>query len=137
MNKKYIPYLFLLVLTVIAFSLRNCNSSSTNSQNEKVKTPRGLNRNPAKINYSKHAICRMDCREITEQEVKQVLREGKINYSKSDLKQSDCTKRYVVDGYSKDKQHIRIVVVPCSDEITVITCIDLDRDWVCNCEGDN
>ncbi len=78
----------------------------------------------------------MDCRTITEPEVKQVLNTGTINYKKSDLKKSECAKRYAVDGYSKDGQHIRIVVAPCANELTVITCIDLDKDWECSCVGD-
>ena len=135
--KKLVPYLFLLVLAVIAFSLRNCSCNSKNSSNTEIKISRGLNRNPSSINYSKHAKCRMDCRQITESEIKDILSNGSINYKKSDLqKKGDCLKRYAVEGYSKDQQHIRLIVAPCSDEVTIITCIDLDKDWECHCEGD-
>lgn len=97
--------------------------------------PHGLNRNPAQINYSKHARCRMDCRHISEQEVRQILREGKINYAKSELKvKDDCKKKYAVEGYTSDNQHVRMIFAPCSDEVTVVTVIDLDKEWVCNCE---
>lgn len=97
--------------------------------------PHGLIRNPALINYSKHARCRMDCRHISEQEVKQILLEGKINYAKSDLKEKDeCKKKYAVEGYTKDNQHVRMIFAPCSDEVTVVTVIDLGKEWVCDCE---
>ena len=33
------------------------------------------------IAYTKHARCRMDCRQIDEQEVKEIVQNGKINYS--------------------------------------------------------
>ena len=134
--KKSLPFIFILLLGITAFALRNCRRENNTSKNTQVKNVRGLNRNPSHINYSKHAKCRMECRTISETEVKQVLTTGKINYKKSDVQKPDCTKRYAVDGYSKDGQHIRIVVAPCSDELTVITCIDLDKDWECNCKGD-
>lgn len=134
--KKLQPFIFIAILAIAAIALRKCGTEKSSDTKSEIKTSRGLNRNPSQINYSKHAKCRMDCRTITESEIKQVLTSGIINYSKSDLKKSDCTKRYAVDGYSKDGQHIRIVVAPCSDELTVITCIDLDKDWECHCEGD-
>ncbi len=134
--KKLQPFIFIAILAIATFFIRNCRGENKSSDNKEIKNSRGLDRNPSTINYSKHAKCRMDCRTITESEIKQVLTSGIINYSKSDLKKSDCTKRYAVDGYSKDGQHIRIVVAPCSDELTVITCIDLDKDWECHCEGD-
>ncbi|MBS4043105.1 MAG: DUF4258 domain-containing protein [Chitinophagaceae bacterium] len=134
--KKLFPFIFIAILAIAAIALQKCGTEKSSNTKSEIKTSRGLNRNPAKINYSKHAECRMECRTITKTEVKQVLTDGKINYKKSDLNKSDCIKRYAVDGYSKDGQHIRIVVAPCADELTVITCIDLDKDWECNCEND-
>jgi hypothetical protein len=92
-----------------------------------------FNRNPVYIHYSKHARCRMECRHVNEAEVKEILSEGKINYSKSDLKEDACHKRYALEGYSHDNQKLRIIVAECNNELTVITVIDLGKDWVCNC----
>ncbi len=78
----------------------------------------------------------MDCRKITQQEVKQILKEGNINYKKSDVNGPECNRKYAVEGYSSDRQHLRIVFAPCNDELTVITCIDLGTEWECNCPGD-
>lgn len=75
----------------------------------------------------------MGCRHITEAEIKEVLEDGKINYNKSELQTDDCHKRYAVDDVANN-QHIRIVVAQCSGELTVITCIDLDKEWTCDCE---
>lgn len=93
-----------------------------------------FNRNPAYIHYSKHARCRMECRHVNESEVKEILAEGKINYGKSDLKKDACHKRYALEGYSHDNQKLRIIVAECNSELTVVTVIDLGKDWVCNCE---
>jgi len=37
-------------------------------------------------------------------------------------------------GYSIEKQHIRVVVAPENDGMIIITCIDLDREWSCDCD---
>jgi len=42
-------------------------------------------------------------------------------------------KTYALEGYSDEHQHLRIVVAPESDGLVVITCIDLDNEWQCNC----
>lgn len=135
--KKASPYIILIVLVVVAIFLRNCvRNKSENTDKEVSIKQRGLNRNPANINYSKHARCRMDCRKIDENEVKYILENGKINYNKSNLKGNDCNKKYAVEGISKDKQKLRIIFAPCNNEVTVVTCIDLDTEWECNCPGD-
>jgi len=65
-----------------------------------------------------------------------MIANGTINYKKSDLQKDDCHKRYAVEGYSKDEQHLRVIVVPCADELTIVTCIDIGSEWECHCEGD-
>lgn len=137
MNKKALPYFAIIVLAIIVFFVKNCGVGSRNKNTtSEVKQQRGLIRNPSNINYSKHAKCRMECRHIDESEVKEVISNGTINYRKSDLQKSDCSKRYAIEGYSKDRQHLRIIAVPCANELTIVTCIDLDKDWECHCEGD-
>lgn len=94
---------------------------------------RGFDRNPAAIHYSKHARCRMDCRHIDEKEVWEILKTGKINYSKSDIGDNpDCRKKYAVEGKTRDRQNVRIIFAPCQSEVTVVTVIDLDKEWTCN-----
>ena len=79
--KKIFPFLLLIVLAVLAISLRQCNQSSpkkvkSQTQTDDVAVPqtRGLNRNPSHINYSKHAKCRMACRHIDESEIADILK---------------------------------------------------------------
>ncbi|MFT4024178.1 MAG: DUF4258 domain-containing protein, partial [Flavihumibacter sp.] len=92
-----------------------------------------LNRHPAELVYTKHARCRMGCREVTETEVRDILENGKINPAKSDPADKPCPS-FALEGYSKtDNQHLRIVFGQCGATTKVITCIDLDRDFTCNC----
>ncbi len=135
MNKKIISVV-LLVIVVVALSLKRCSSIADRQKN--VVHPSGSKHYPlnkkAVLKYSKHARCRMDCRMVDESEVKEMLQTGTINYSKSYLSGDDCNKKYAVEGVSHDEQHLRIIFAPCGQTITVVTVIDLDTDWTCHCE---
>jgi Domain of unknown function (DUF4258) len=140
-NKKLFPYLILFVLSIATFAIKKCSSKSTPNPKIKnietdVSTTKGLNRNPSYIKYSQHAKCRMDCRHITKTEVEDILKTGTVNYKKCELDGVDCKKKYAVEGYSKDNQHLRIVFAPCQSEMTVVTCIDIGTQWECHCPGD-
>jgi hypothetical protein len=76
----------------------------------------------------------MSCRHIDESEIMGILESGTINYKKSELQASECKKKYAVEGYSKDNQHLRVIFAPCGNEETVVTCIDLNTEWTCDCE---
>ena len=78
----------------------------------------------------------MQCRHITEQEVEETMREGKINYNKSDLQNARCP-RYAVEEVTKDDQRVRIVFAQCNNYTEVVTVIDLDTEWSCHCPGDD
>lgn len=78
----------------------------------------------------------MDCRHIDALEVKDILAHGTINYKKSELNGEACRHKYAVEGYAKE-QHLRIIFAPCNNDITVVTCIDLENEWQCHCPGDH
>lgn len=131
MNKNWNTYrLIILVVIIISFFFaRTCR------RDEPVNIPSTLpsiNRNIKNLIYTKHAKCRMECREIDASEIKEILHDGKINYNKSKLNEmGDPT--YALEGYSHDKQHLRIVFAQKTDALIVVTCIDLDKEWQCNC----
>ena len=119
MKKNLIVIGFLFF--IIAFS--HCTSATT-----------GLNRNPSQIIYTKHARCRMNCRHINRTEVMEILEDGKINYSKSELNNKDCYEKFAVEGFTKEHQHLRIIFAPCKSEEVVVTVIDLENEWNCDCK---
>ena len=121
--KKKFHLIRVIILSFIIFIFSCSETTSTD-----------FNRNPSQINYSKHARCRMSCRHIDESEVKEMIKDGNINYSKSDLDSDACHKRYALEGYSHDNQQLRIIVAECNNELTVITVIDLKKEWPCACE---
>jgi hypothetical protein len=82
--------------------------------------------------YSRHARCRMDCRHIDESEVKEILQNGEVNFSK--IEHSDKGETYPVEGKTHDGQNVRIVFAPHDSELVVVTVIDLGTEWKCDCE---
>jgi hypothetical protein len=76
----------------------------------------------------------MDCRQVTESEVLDILQNGTINPQKTRLNDQPCPS-FALEGYSQqDNQHLRIVFAQCEDLTRVVTCIDLDKDFSCNCK---
>jgi len=74
----------------------------------------------------------MDCRHITEAEVKEILEDGKVNERK--IEEDDRGTTYPLEGEAEG-HHLRIVFAPKgTDAVEVVTCIDLDTDWPCDCK---
>ena len=82
--------------------------------------------------FTKHARCRMDCRHITEKEIHEILNSGTINYGKSEPDGKPDPK-WAVEGFTDERQHLRIVVAPEGEKLIVVTCIELGVEWSCHC----
>jgi hypothetical protein len=144
--KKILPVLLLVLMAVATLLIKRCNnreSSITKRQAERQtkNLPKDSNpsantekfdRNTTKLFFTKHAKCRMKCRHITQQEVKDILVNGTVNYNKSDLHDPRGA-TYAVEGITKDRQHVRIIFAPKQQHLTVVTVIDLMEEYACNC----
>jgi Domain of unknown function (DUF4258) len=149
MLKKYLPYILLVAAAFLLFYVKR-NQRGDRKQSVPVEqadhritvpavlpadslqeTITGFDRNTDNIIFSRHARCRMDCRKIDENEVKQILRSGTINHKKIQSDKRGIT--YPVEGYTSDKQHVRIVFAPKDNGLVVVTVIDLETEWKCDC----
>lgn len=85
------------------------------------------------LEYSNHATCRMECRHISEEEIKAVLASGSVNYSKSNVQVKPCG-TYAVEG-EVDNKKLRIVVADCDTISKIVTVIDLNMETdSCDCK---
>ena len=75
----------------------------------------------------------MKCRHIDDSEVKEILEKGRINYDKSEPAGRPDPK-FALEGRTHDDQHVRIVFAPAERGLVVITVIDLEKEWSCNCK---
>ena len=140
MNRKWIPYLIILILAIILFFVKRNHPEDktrpkhTTDKKDNINRNRGFDRRVSYIEYTEHAKCRMQCRKITQAEVEEIMKEGKINYAKSDVNDHPCP-TYALEGVTQDNQRVRIVFAQCDFKTKVITSIDLDTDWECHCPG--
>jgi hypothetical protein len=126
MKKNFLTTTILLLIAIIAiWYFRNNNFN-------KASASENLFRDTSHLILTRHVKCRMDCRHIDIGEIKEIISEGNVNYSKS-RKGSKGDDTYALEGLSNEHQHLRVVVAPESDGLVVITCIDLDKEWPCNC----
>jgi len=128
LNNRQKSQVFSLILIVVIVGI-------TFFQNQRNKTTfqdfdNDLNK---RIYYTKHAKCRMDCRYISKEEINFIREEGNINYRKSNLEDKPCP-TIAKEGRSKDGQMLRIVFAECDDETKVVTAIDLENKYKCNCK---
>jgi hypothetical protein len=87
-----------------------------------------------KLELTKHGECRMKCRNISEAEVKALLKSGKINYDKSAVRDKPCG-TYAVEGNTADGQNVRVVIADCDTISRVVTAIDLRlENDTCHCD---
>lgn len=128
-NKKWLLYILFGLVVLVALILRNCNDQTKTNNDKRVDEVR-FSRNVAELYFTKHARCKMECRNITQKEVREILAKGTINYNKSNLQSSRGTE-YALEGITSDRQHVRIIFSPKLKHMTVVTVIDLDKDWEC------
>ena len=163
MKKPWSPFIALLPLVVVFFILLKNNRShdrererprqeqattdpqgaddtSNRPRRPEVRPPSdrpgrevGFDRRTGKLIYTKHARCRMACRHIDESEVQDILANGTVNERKSDPAARPDPK-YALEGRTHDGQQVRIIFAPSDRGMVVITVIDLDTNWSCDCK---
>jgi hypothetical protein len=147
MSQKWYPYILILVLGVVVLLVRQCgydtadkppvtNRDEGKDPSSNINRNHGFDRRTSYIEYTVHAKCRMKCRKISQDEVEQIMKEGRINYNKTDVNARPCP-AYALEGVTRDDQRVRIVFGQCDQKTKVITVIDLNTDWSCDCPGDD
>jgi hypothetical protein len=124
-RNAFIP-LFLLCLVFVAFLVRRWNEP---------KTKEAFDRHPPALVYSKHALCRMACRRISKEEIAEIMEKGVINFNRSDRHDRPCP-TFALQGRTSDGDNIRVIFAQCPSETKVVTCYNLEKDFLCHCPGD-
>jgi hypothetical protein len=142
--KKWLPYVLILIMAAAIIIIKSgkgedqkptvSNNKPKDPAGNKTDRDRGFDRRISLIEYSNHARCRMKCRHITQTEVEETMQQGNINYNKSDLQNARCP-RYAVEAITRDNQRVRIIYAQCNRSTTVVTVIDLNTDYECDCTG--
>ncbi|GAA4327854.1 DUF4258 domain-containing protein [Flaviaesturariibacter amylovorans] len=124
--RNVIATLFLLLLVAGFFLRRRWQEPAARE---------AFDRHPSRLTLTKHARCRMDCRHISESEIREIMNKGIINLAKSDPRDKPCP-TYALQGTTEGGESIRVIFAQCSDETRVITTYNLKQDFECHCPGD-
>ena len=87
-----------------------------------------------KAEYTDHARCRMKCNNVTESEVQQVFKSGKVNYDKSDVHNKPYP-TYTVEGPTATGKKLRILVADVDTVSRIMTAMDVKMENdSCDCK---
>ncbi len=129
----------LFVLAFLSLLLLGCDPK-TDNPNQQASPSKGQGQHQTiidpdtKLIYTKHARCRMACRHISEADIREVLREGYVNQAKSKQEEGRCPAYAIEDNRNSDGIRLRIVFAKCDQEVKVVTCIDRDDEFSCDCK---
>lgn len=123
----------LLLIGVLAWYFSAGRDAKPGAQNVRNTARETFDRDSLRLEYSKHARCRMDCRQISEAEIQELRKTGRVNLAKSELDNERCP-RWALEGNSADGQQLRIIFAQCASEMVVVTAIDLGEEHACACK---
>jgi hypothetical protein len=83
------------------------------------------------IVLTRHASCRMDCRKVDRAEIAAVLKAGR-HVPERTRNDGECPS-HALEGPDSEGGPLRVVFADCPGEARVVTVIDLDDDWPCDC----
>jgi hypothetical protein len=137
MNKrllKSIPGILLLFIALLIywFTTTDKQPVTKDSPSERTSVNSEKHRHEPLV-YTKHARCRMDCREITEAEIASVIQSGTINTKKSDSRDKPCP-TIAYEGTGTDGHKLRIVIADCEskDRVVLILILILILSCICH-----
>ena len=84
------------------------------------------------VRITKHAKCRMGCRNMDAYEIQDLLDKGTVNFKKSNRSARPCP-TIAIEGNSIDGQKSRLIIGTCDSDYLLVTVIDLKNEWKCEC----
>jgi len=127
MKPRNVIYTLLVILLMLALAMLKLRHEPVAKEI--------FDRKPQHLYFTKHALCRMDCRQISKNDVEDVMKEGVINLNKSDKRDKPCP-TFALQSRTDGGHYLRVIFAQCTKETKVITCYDLERDFACDCTGD-
>jgi len=125
-SRNQLIALVLLVMLFVVFMIRRWN--------EPVKKE-AFDRTPANLTYTRHALCRMACRQIDKDEIREIMTNGIINFNRSNRRDRPCP-TFALQGKTSSGERLRVIFAQCAGETKVVTCYNLEEDFACDCPGD-
>ena len=126
MKSKNATFSLLVILMVLAVALLKLR--------QEPEPKEAFDRAPKLLSYTEQARCRMGCRQISEEDIRDIMQKGVINFNSSNRRGLPCP-TFALQGRTRDKEYIQVIFAQCSNETRVMTCYNLERDADCACPG--
>lgn len=94
-----------------------------------------FDRHPLHLVYTHHALCRMDCRHISKEDIAEIMERGIIFLNKSNMSDRPCP-TYALQGFTNKNEDLRVIFAQCDSVTKVVTCYNLHKEFECHCPGD-
>src|SRR5688572_23777139 len=88
-----------IILAALVFFFKQNLSDNFQSPSTNTDVLSGFKDPAAQYHFTRHAKCRMECRHISQEEVREIVQMAVVNYQKSDLDDSRGAK-YALEGYT-------------------------------------
>lgn len=119
--------LLLLLLVFLAFLIRRWNEPERKE---------AFDRDPPTLHYAARAICQMACREVSKDEIEEIMKKGLINFNRSDRRRSPCP-AFALQGRTAGGKSLFVVFAQCPNETTVLACYTPRDSTRCDCPQTN
>ena len=123
-NVFFTLFLILAILAILISRIRH-----------EPREREAFDRHPAHLTYTHHALCRMDCRQISREDINEIMEKGIINFNKSYSNDRPCP-TFALQGFTSSGEDLRVIFAQCGDDTKVVTCYNLKKDFECHCPGD-
>ena len=124
MKSRNVVFTLILVIVAIGFALMRLHYEP------RKREP--FDRTPSHLVYTIHAMCRMDCRHISKEDIDEIMKKGIIIFNKSHMNDRPCP-TYALQGYTLKKENLRVIFAQCEGTTKVVTCYNLREDFECDC----
>ena len=124
MKPKNVIFSLCLVLVILTLMV------SRIQHEPKVKEV--FDRHPSTIFYTPQVLCRMNCLQISKENIEEIMQKGIINFNQSDRGAKPCPV-LVLQGETNNGKKLKVIFSQCKSKTSVITCYDLHHNVECNC----
>lgn len=124
MKPRNVILSLILVLVVLSYAIIR--------KWQEPKKKESFGRQPSQLVFTSYALCRMECFELSREDVILIMRKGVILLNRSNRKNQPCP-LYALQGHTTAGRYIRVLFEQCQGSTRVVGCYDVYDDKGCGC----
>ena len=126
MKPRNATFSLLLILAILAVAVLKWRQEPPKRE--------AFDRTPDRLTYTPNALCRMECRQISRDDIADIMKKGIIYFNESNRRAQPCP-TFALQGRTRDNKYIRVIFAQCYEQTSVLTCHNLEKQFDCACAG--